>query len=68
MIVGFRPNLGERLVHPCALFTKHRHRLSVFVPVVQVLAALFLSLAGVVLFGVAVLQMLQISSGLLQQI
>jgi general secretion pathway protein F len=46
----------------------YRQRLAVFVPIVQVLAAVFLSLAGVVLFGVAILPLLQISAGLLQQI
>ncbi len=43
----------------------YRQRLSVFVPTAQVFAALFLSLAGVVLFGVAIVPMLQLGSGIL---
>ncbi|MBV7542140.1 type II secretion system F family protein [Acidovorax sp. sic0104] len=43
----------------------YRQRISVFVPVAQVLAALFLSLAGVVLFGVAIVPMLQMTNGIL---
>lgn len=43
----------------------YRQRLSVFVPTAQMLAALFLSLAGVVLFGVAIIPMMQMTNGLL---
>ena len=43
----------------------YRQRLSVFVPTAQVMAALFLSLSGVVLFGVAIVPMLQLGSGIL---
>ncbi|MFN9470804.1 type II secretion system F family protein [Acidovorax sp.] len=43
----------------------YRQRLSVFVPTAQTFAALFLSLAGVVLFGVAIIPMMQMTNGLL---
>lgn len=43
----------------------YRQRISFFVPLAQVLAAIFLSLAGIVLFGVAIIPMLQITGGIL---
>lgn len=43
----------------------YRQRVSFFVPLAQVLAAIFLSLAGIVLFGVAIIPMLQITGGIL---
>ncbi|CAN7638611.1 type II secretion system F family protein [Acidovorax sp. LjRoot129] len=46
----------------------YRQRIAVFVPVTQVLAALFLSLAGVVLFGVAIVPLLQMTSGILNAV
>ena len=46
----------------------YRQRIAVFVPVAQVLAAVFLSLAGVVLFGVAVVPLLQMTSGILSSV
>ncbi len=45
----------------------YRHRLSVMVPIIQVLAATFLCLAAVVLFGVSTLPLFQVSGGLLNQ-
>lgn len=46
----------------------YRQRIGVFVPAAQVLAALFLSLAGVVLFGVAIVPLLQMTSGILSSV
>lgn len=46
----------------------YRHRIGVFVPAAQVLAALFLSLAGVVLFGVAIVPLMQMTSGILSAV
>lgn len=46
----------------------YHHRISVFVPVAQILAAIFLSLAGVVLFGVAIVPLLQMTSGILSAV
>lgn len=46
----------------------YRQRIAVFVPVAQVLAAVFLSLAGVVLFGVAIVPPLQMTSGILSTV
>ena len=46
----------------------YRQRIAVFVPVAQVLAAVFLSLAGVVLFGVAIVPLLQMTSGILSTV
>lgn len=46
----------------------YRQRISVFVPLAQVVAAIFLSLAGVVLFGVSVIPMLQLTSGILNSV
>lgn len=46
----------------------YRQRISVFVPAAQILAAIFLSLAGVVLFGVAIIPLLQMTSGILSAV
>lgn len=46
----------------------YRQRIGVFVPAAQVLAAIFLSLAGVVLFGVAIVPLLQMTSGILSSV
>lgn len=43
----------------------YRHRVGVFVPALQIMAAIFLSLAGVVLFGVSIIPLLQMTSGIL---
>lgn len=46
----------------------YRQRIAVFVPAAQILAAIFLSLAGVVLFGVAIVPLLQMTSGILSAV
>ena len=59
-----------RTIHELALQYQslYQSRLALFVPVVQMFSALFLSLAGFVLFGVSIVPLMQTMSGLMKML